>query len=141
MKNQKRTVLIAEDNDADAELIISVLKEENLPVFIDRAEDGEVALDMLFNHYKDTSQLSCVILDIKLPKIDGLDVLKIVRNNPSYKNLPVVVFTSSAEENDIERGYSRGANAYVVKPLDFKEYKDAVLSIGHFWCKYNEIPY
>jgi CheY-like chemotaxis protein len=139
MESKVRRVLLVEDNDADAELVISVMTDENLPVNIDRADDGEKALDILFNCYQ-SRDLSCIILDIKLPKIDGLEVLKIIKNNEIYKNTPVVVFTSSAEERDIERGYMHGANAYVVKPLDFVQYREAVLFIGNFWCKYNEMP-
>lgn len=139
MERKHKRVLLVEDNDADAELVISVMTDENLPVNIDRADDGEKAVDILFNCYQ-SRDLSCIILDIKLPKIDGLEVLKIIKNNEIYKNTPVVVFTSSAEERDIERGYMHGANAYVVKPLDFVQYREAVLSIGNFWCKYNEMP-
>ena len=125
MERKHKRVLLVEDNDADAELVISVVTDENLALKIDRADDGEKALDILFNCYQ-SRDLSCIILDIKLPKIDGLEVLKIIKNNEIYKNTPVVVFTSSAEERDIESGYKHGANAYVVKPLDFVQYREAV---------------
>ncbi|MCL5105616.1 MAG: response regulator [Armatimonadetes bacterium] len=139
-----RTILLVEDNPDDVELTLLAFEEGNLTNEIIVARDGEEALDYLFGTgpYADqTKELPAVILlDLKLPKISGLDVLKQVRSDPRTNCLPVVVLTSSKEDEDIMRSYSLGANAYVRKPVDYAEFVKAAQTLGLFWLLLNEAP-
>jgi two-component system response regulator len=135
-------ILIVEDNAADVELTLHVLQKNNLANKIYVARDGEEALDFIFcrGKFLDRSFDSpprIVLLDLKLPKVNGKEVLKAVRNDPRTRCIPIVIFTSSKEERDLIDGYGLGANSFVQKPLDFNEFRDAVKQFGMYWLLVN----
>jgi two-component system, response regulator len=146
MKNYNPVeILIVEDNPNDAELMIRVLKKQNLANDLYVAEDGVEALDFIFcrNEFSTRNpdnKLKVVFLDLKLPKINGLEVLKKIKMNTITKKLPVVVVTSSKEDPDIKQAYELGANSYVVKPVDFTDFINAMENTGLFWLLVNEGP-
>jgi DNA-binding response OmpR family regulator len=135
-------LLLVEDSRDDVELIMSAL--EHLRNRIDVAHDGEQALDYLHRRGKFAGRRggypSLVLLDLKLPKVSGLEVLAEIRENEELKHIPVVILTSSREDQDLIHGYGQGANAYVVKPVKFADFIDAVKEIGLFWAVLNEVP-
>ncbi len=138
-------ILLVEDNPDDEELTIEALQEHHLINDIIVARDGAEALDYLFctGHYtgRNPSQLpTVVLLDLKLPKVNGLEVLKQIRAHDTTRLLPVVIMTSSKEEKDIVESYSLGANSYVRKPVDFDEFSEAVRQLGLYWLILNEYP-
>lgn len=138
-----RVILLVEDNPRDEELTIRALKKNNIANPLVVARDGAEALDYLFarGEHADrepTAMPQVILLDLKLPKIDGLDVLKALRANEFTKLLPVVVLTSSVEEQDLIRSYSLGANSYVRKPVDFAQFLEAVRQLGLYWLLMNE---
>ncbi len=138
------TILLIEDNPDDEALTVRALKKNNIANEIIIARDGQEALDYLFGvgpfAGRDTTQLpQVVLLDLKLPKIDGLEVLKQIRSNPQTQLLPVVVLTSSNEERDIVTSYSLGANSYVRKPVDFAQFMEAARQLGLYWLVLNEV--
>ena len=138
-------ILLVEDNPDDVELAVHALRRENLANHIEVARDGEEALDFLFcrGRHSDRSfdhQPRLVLLDLKLPKVDGLEVLKEVKGNPRTKAIPVVIITSSREEQDLVNGYQLGANAYIQKPVDFAQFQDVVKRLGLFWLVVNQPP-
>ena len=142
MSNQ-RVILLVEDNPKDEELTIRALKKSNILNPLVVARDGVEALDYLFargSHVnRDAAAMPQVILlDLKLPKIDGLEVLKALRANEFTKLLPVVILTSSVEEQDLIRSYSLGANSYIRKPVDFAQFLEAVRQLGLYWLVMNE---
>lgn len=139
----EKVILLVEDNPMDEELTLRALKKSNVlnPVVV--ARDGVAALDYLFARGpytgRPTAELpQLVLLDLKLPKLDGLEVLKEVRQNAMTKLLPVVILTSSIEEDDVARGYSLGANSYVRKPVDFDHFSEAVRQLGLYWLVLNQ---
>lgn len=143
MNDQKKTILLVEDNKQDELLTIRALKKHHIHNDIVVARDGEEALDFLFSRGQferrdplDLPQL--VLLDLKLPKVDGLEVLKEIRNHTQTQFLPVVVLTTSKEDSDILSSYKIGANAYVRKPVDFNEFSEAVKNLGLFWLILNQ---
>jgi CheY-like chemotaxis protein len=137
-------LLLVEDNPNDVELTLSALSEARLANEIVVANDGEQALDYLFRrgrHEGRTSQNPAVILlDLKMPKVDGHEVLRQIRASELLRLIPVVVLTSSREEKDLYSSYNKGANAYVVKPVDFAEFIEAIGKLGVFWAVLNEPP-
>lgn len=138
-------ILLVEDNPQDTELMIRALRKQKLANRIHVAEDGEVALDFLFCKGKfsdrDFSQSPKVIfLDLKLPKVSGLEVLQELKSNPLTQALPVVVVTSSRENPDIKKAYELGVNSYVVKPVNFDDFLKAMSQIGLYWLLVNEVP-
>lgn len=139
-----KPILLAEDDDADAKLTIHTLKKQNIKNNVVRVADGEEVLQYLRYQgaYQQREQgLPCVLLlDLKMPKLNGLDVLKEIRNDETLKYLPIVILTSSSEERDLVDGYKLGANAYVVKPVDFKQFSDAIKALGVFWAIINAKP-
>ncbi|HVJ29049.1 MAG TPA: response regulator [Gammaproteobacteria bacterium] len=139
---QNCPLLLVEDSRDDVELIMSAL--EHLRNRIDVAHDGEQALDYLHRRGKFAGRRggypSLVLLDLKLPKVSGLEVLAEIRENEELKHIPVVILTSSREDQDLIHGYGQGANAYVVKPVKFADFIDAVKEIGLFWAVLNEVP-
>lgn len=142
-KYLKSDVLLVEDNPYDAELTVRALKKQGLANEIFVAVDGEEALDFLFcrgrfSERDQDSPVRVVLLDLKLPKISGLEVLKEVKSNPLTSKIPVVILTSSREDSDINSAYELGANSYVVKPVDFEEFIRAVQHTGLFWLLVNE---
>ncbi len=143
--NSNRVILLVEDNPRDEELTIRALKKSNVLNPIVVARDGAEALDYLHargaHAERDASSLpQLVLLDLKLPKVDGLEVLRELRGDPRTALLPVVVLTSSVEEQDLLRSYSLGANSYVRKPVDFVQFIEAVRQLGLYWLVLNEAP-
>ncbi|HEU4437235.1 MAG TPA: response regulator [candidate division Zixibacteria bacterium] len=141
----KRIILLIEDNPDDVELTMRALKKNNIQIEVVVARDGIEALDYLFGEGKyagrNTTLLPQVILlDLKLPKLGGLEVLERLRTDPRTKLLPVVILTSSKEEQDLLSGYSRGANSYIRKPVDFNQFTEAVRQLGLYWLLLNEVP-
>ena len=139
-----RPILLAEDNPNDIELTLSALHSLNLANEITVVHDGVEALDYLFCRGTFAGRTSVhpavVLLDLKMPRVDGLEVLRQIRADPAMCSIPVVILTSSSEENDMVKGYQLGANAYVVKPVDFDEFISAVSRLGVFWALVNEPP-
>jgi len=138
-------VLIVEDNPQDLELTLRALKKANLSNRIQVARDGKEALDFIFcegTHAgrKMDSGPKIVLLDLKLPKVDGLEVLKKVKSDPRTKALPVVVLTSSREQRDVVESYRLGVNSYIVKPVDFERFAAAVGELGLYWLLLNQPP-
>jgi len=137
-------ILYAEDNLNDVELTLAAFEECNLENQIDIVHDGNEALDYLFFKGKyqrrEKTPPAFVLLDIKMPGIDGIEVLKIIRNSKDYKSLPVVMLTSSKMETDVLTCYHIGANGFVVKPIDFTDFVDTIKGIGYFWAKLNTSP-
>jgi CheY-like chemotaxis protein len=139
-----RTILLAEDNPKDVELTLEALAEHNLANHVTVVKDGVECMEYLTRegNYKLRAPGNpvVVLLDIKMPRMDGLEVLRKIRETPALKLIPVVILTSSREEKDLVKGYSLGVNAYVVKPVDFKEFVQAVKELGIFWAIINEQP-
>ena len=138
-------ILIVEDNPYDAELTLRALRKHNLVNEVYVAEDGQEALDFLFCEGKFASRnisspLKVIFLDLKLPKISGLEVLKRIKSNPKTKKLPVVIVSSSKEDPDIKAAYELGTNGYVVKPVDFNDFIKVIQNTGLFWLLVNEVP-
>ncbi|MBK2125871.1 response regulator [Fangia hongkongensis] len=145
MKDRKiKPILLAEDDPCDADLTIRSLKENNILNTIDWVKDGTEVLDYL--HYqgeyqnREKGMPELIILDIKMPKLNGLDVLKELKKSEPFRLLPVVMLTSSKEEQDLYEAYNLGINAYVVKPVDFSQFALAIKEIGAFWLLINEPP-
>jgi len=137
-------ILLVEDDPRDVELTLTALQEYNLVNEVTVARDGQEALDYLYYRgqfsEREGSRPTVMLLDLKLPKINGLEVLQQVRSDAQLKLLPIVVLTSSHEEKDLVRSYQLGANAYVVKPVDFHAFVNAVRELGVFWAVINEPP-
>ena len=143
--NRGRAILLVEDNPRDEELTLRALRKSNIlnPVVV--ARDGVEALDYLFARgahagRSPTDLPQIVLLDLKLPKVDGLEVLSALRHDERTCLLPVVILTSSVEEQDLVRGYKLGANSYVHKPVDFAQFLEAVRQLGLYWLLVNEAP-
>lgn len=139
-----RTILLAEDNPMDVELTLEALAEHNLANQVVVVTDGVEAMEYLqyqgkyAHRYKEYPAV--ILLDIKMPRMDGIEVLESIRHDSNLKRIPVVMLTSSREEPDLKRCYELGVNAYVVKPVNFKDFIDAVKHIGIFWALLNELP-
>lgn len=137
-------ILLVEDSDEDAELTLRALRRGRLANHIHRVCDGEEALEFLFREgryaERPPGQLRVMLLDLKLPKVDGLEVLRRIRLQPDTQTTPVVVLTSSAEERDIVESYRLGANSYVVKPVAFQSFYDAIEQLGLYWAVLNRVP-
>ena len=137
-------ILLAEDNPNDVELTLQALAEHNLANRVTVAKDGVEALEYLHcqgaHADREPGNPVVVLLDIKMPRKDGLEVLREIRGDPALRRLPVVILTSSGEERDIITSYDLGVNAYVVKPVDFPAFVDAVKEVGVFWALVNEPP-
>ena len=141
----EKIILLVEDNPDDVTLTLRALKKNNILNEVVVAKDGVEALDYLFGAGiyagRDTSVMPVVtLLDLKLPKIDGLEVLKRVRANDKTKLIPIVILTSSKEENDLINGYSLGANSYIRKPVNFEQFSQAIRELGLYWILLNESP-
>jgi two-component system response regulator len=138
-------ILLVEDNPQDAELTVRALKKQNLANRLTVVEDGAEALDLLlwrgkYAGRKDSDPPKVVLLDLKLPKVSGLEVLRVLRANEQTKTIPVVIVTSSREDPDIREAYELGVNSYVVKPVDFDQFFEAVSSLGLYWLLVNQPP-
>ncbi len=139
-----KRILLVEDSPNDAELTLTALAKHNLANDVTWVHDGEEALDFLYCRGKfageSCNNLAVVLLDLKLPKVDGLEVLRTIKSDDRLRSIPVVVLTSSREERDLVESYRLGVNAYVVKPVDFAEFMNAVKELGVFWALVNEPP-
>jgi CheY-like chemotaxis protein len=144
MMAKVKRILLAEDNANDVELTLEALAHHNLANEVIVARDGEEALDYLYRRgafkMREEGNPAVLLLDLKMPKVDGKEVLRQVKTDPSLKTIPVVVLTSSREERDVVESYHLGVNAYVVKPVDFHEFTDAVKELGLFWSIINVSP-
>ncbi len=142
--DELKRILLVEDSPNDAELTLEALTEINLANEIKWLKDGEEALDYLFRRGAYSGRESVnpilILLDLKLPKVDGIQVLQGIRSDPRLRSIPVVVMTSSREESDLASCYANGVNAYVVKPVNFAEFMEAVKALGIFWAAVNEPP-
>jgi len=136
--NEAVEVLLIEDNPDDAELTIRVLKKHNLANNLVHLQDGAEALKFLFESNTSTPRL--ILLDLKMPKVDGIEVLRKIKGDEHKKFIPVVILTSSKEERDIVESYKLGVNAYVVKPVEFEKFVEAVAQLGLFWLILNQSP-
>jgi DNA-binding response OmpR family regulator len=146
MNTNQTKILLVEDNPQDAELTIRALKAYNLANELIWVKDGEEALDFIFarNKYSERSIKNAprvILLDLKLPKVNGLEVLKEIRSDARVKNIPVVVLTSSTDENDIARSYDLGVNSYIAKPVNFDKFVNSVKELGLYWLLLNKTPY
>ena len=139
-----KKILLVEDSPNDAELTMEALARHNLANDVTWVHDGAEALDYLYCRGEYTgracNELVVILLDLKLPKVDGLEVLRAIKSDERLKSIPVVVLTSSREERDLVESYRLGGNAYVVKPVGFAEFMDAVRKLGVFWALVNEPP-
>ena len=139
-----KRILLVDDDPNDVELTLRSLTRHNLANEVMVAGDGAEALDVLYRRGKfeemSAGHPSVILLDLKMPKVDGLEVLRTMRGDEDLKRIPVIVLTSSREERDIVESYNLGVNAYVVKPVDFQQFVEAVRQIGLFWAVFNQPP-
>jgi two-component system, response regulator len=145
MNEKKIEILLVEDNPEDAELTLRTLRKENMGDNIHVARDGEEALDFLFcsGAHSDRSfepPPRVVFLDLKLPKVNGMEVLARLKSDQRTRTIPVVILTSSKEERDLVQGYGLGANSYIQKPVDFEQFRDTVKRLGLYWLLTNQVP-
>lgn len=143
--NDKTEILLVEDNPNDAELTLRTLRKHNLANHVEWVKDGEAALDFLFRRgaytgRNDNDTLRLVLLDLRLPKVDGIEVLQQIRSHEETRLLPVVVLTSSKEDRDLLATYQLGVNSYVAKPVVFEEFARTVAELGMYWLVINKIP-
>ena len=143
MQSLKR-ILVVEDSPRDAELVLEALAANHLANEVVSLRDGAEALDYLYRRGqfagRENGQPAVILLDLKMPKVDGTEVLRQIKADPQLKIIPVIVMTSSREESDLHASYQLGANAYVVKPLKFQAFVEAVTNLGVFWAIINEAP-
>ncbi len=139
-----RPILLVEDNPKDLELTLAALAKCQLANDIVIARDGAEAIDYLYaqgaHEGRNTGNPAVVLLDLKLPKLDGIEVLERIKSDPSRRQIPIVMLTSSREERDLVRSYASGVNAFVVKPVDFNAFFEAIQDLGMFWAVINEPP-
>lgn len=142
---QPISVLLVEDNPTDAELTIRALRRAKIANEIQLLKDGAAALDFIFcqgeyAHRTMTNQPKVILLDLKLPKVSGLEVLRQLKSDPRTQKIPIVVLTSSAEDRDTSDSYQLGVNSYIVKPVDFEQFNQAVQQLGFYWVLLNQLP-
>jgi CheY-like chemotaxis protein len=142
--NELKRILLVEDNPKDVELTLSALAENNLANEVVVTRDGAEGLDYLYRRgqfkLRAEGNPAVILLDLKMPKVDGLEVLRLIKSDMELKAIPVVMLTSSREEKDLIASYQLGVNAYVVKPVNFRDFADAVKELGVFWAIVNEPP-
>ena len=139
-----KRILLAEDNENDVELTLTALQECRLKNEVEVVRDGAEALDYVYQRGKYSGRTDClpcvILLDLKMPKVDGIEVLRQIKSDPALKHIPVVMLTSSREEKDLVMSYDLGVNAFVVKPVDFDQFLEAIRALGMFWAIVNEAP-
>jgi two-component system, response regulator len=145
MNEKPVEILLVEDNPNDADLSLYALKKYNVANQIHHARDGAEALDFLFctgqySNRKVEDVPKVILLDLKLPKVDGLEVLRRIKTDERTRRIPVVVLTSSREDRDVVESYQYGVNSYIVKPIDFEQFTEAVRKLGMYWLLLNEVP-
>jgi two-component system, response regulator len=145
MSGEAVEILLVEDEPEDVELTMRVLQSENLKNHIQVASDGEQALDFVFcrgefSHRAKNTPPRLILLDLKLPKLDGLQVLEELKSSPEHRKIPVVVLTSSGEERDIVESYKLGVNSYIQKPVDADQFRQAIRTLGLYWLVVNQPP-
>jgi CheY-like chemotaxis protein len=138
-------ILLVEDDPKDVKLTLHALRGENICNKIEIARDGEEALDFLFcrgpfSHRHPNHRPKLILLDLKLPKLDGLQVLREIKNNPLTQAIPVTIMTSSREERDLVESYKLGVNSYIQKPVDFAEFRSTIAALGYYWVVVNQAP-
>ena len=145
MTTRQIEILLVEDNNDDVELTLHALRKENLANHIHVARDGEEALEFIFctgphaeRSFDHPPRL--ILLDLKLPKVDGMEVLRRLKGDPRTSTIPVVILTSSKEERDLVKGYGLGANSFIQKPVDFEQFRDTVKTVGLYWLVINQAP-
>ncbi|MES1224379.1 MAG: response regulator [Bacteroidota bacterium] len=146
MHNDYVEVLLVDDNNLDAELTIRELRKHNMANSLYRVKNGRQALDFIFavGDYADSRNVllppKIVLLDIQMPKVNGIEVLSKIKSDPRTKPIPVIILTSSRENPDIQKCYALGANSYIVKPVNFESFADAIRNLGFYWLLLNEPP-
>lgn len=145
MQHAEIEILLIEDNVHDAEMTIRTLRKHNIANIITHLEDGAEGLDFIFGtgNYKDRnidSKPKVILLDLKMPKVDGIEVLRKIKSEERTKTIPIVVLTSSKEDPDIRTCYELGVNSYIVKPVGFKNFSEAITEIGLYWMLFNQSP-
>ena len=141
MGDKEIEILLVEDNAADVELTLHALRRNNLANQIHVTRDGEEALDFLFDPgHANHQHLKLLLLDLKLPKVDGLEVLRRIKGDARTRSIPVVVLTSSKEERDLVKSYELGVNSYIQKPVDFDQFREMVQQLGLYWLVINQPP-
>ena len=142
MDPQSVDILLVEDNPDHVELILRALRDNNLLNQVHVVTNGEEALDFLYQRgkYSDAPRPGLILLDIKLPKVDGIEVLRRIKADPELRSMPVVMLTTSAGEQEIVESYSCGANSYIVKPLDFDQFVKAIKAVKLYWLVINSLP-
>jgi CheY-like chemotaxis protein len=146
MKGEALNILLVEDNEAHAELIMRCFEDHAIANRIYNIKDGEAALDYIFHRgqYSDMTTYPTphvVLLDLRLPKVNGLEVLKQIRESSDTKKLPVVILSTSSAESDIAQAYEYNANSYLVKPLDFEQFSKLMSDLGYYWLSWNQYPW
>jgi CheY-like chemotaxis protein len=145
MSREEIEILLVEDDPDDLELTLRALRSEHLGNRIEVARDGEEALDFVFcrgahSGRDPDAQPKLILLDLKLPKVDGLGVLEQIKQNPMTQAIPVVILTSSRQESDLVRGYQLGTNSYIQKPVDFDQFRSTIKQLGYYWLLVNQSP-
>lgn len=140
MSQQPVDILLVEDNKDDADLALHALRKAKLANQVHLLRDGAEAVEFLFGPSASESKPRVILLDLKLPKVTGLEVLRQIKGDPRTKDVPVVVLTSSREDRDVEEAYKLGVNSYIVKPVDFEGFTQAVCSLGLYWLVLNTPP-
>ncbi len=133
-------ILVVEDDPSHAEMTLRTLRKHNIANRIQVARDGAEAVEFLFDGAGHNGTPKVILLDLKLPKVDGMEVLRRIKADPRTRKVPVVVLTSSSEDHDLQECYALGVNSYIVKPVDFQQFTEAIRSLGLYWVLLNQLP-